>query len=223
MMRRILLFYVSVCLLLSTTALLGGEGPRLPSVGTHGDRVARLVVPREIKVLYKTLAALPYNEQRMLLFDISPAVKAQLWEYNLQMYVREHRALSEAQRDAIESAFDLLENPRLFDPVEAGSPEWNLRHDALSLYKHAADALFSREARHPLFMRLGPEPPASVEADGFAIKPASGAGMCNCQTRDPAAECQYGGGAYCYDGLPGCTPWMGCGYWGLDACDGFCL
>jgi hypothetical protein len=209
-------------LLLCTTAAWTDELPRLHTPGVPGERMTRLVVPREITVLYKALAELPLLEQRRLLLEISPAVKAQLWAYNLHLFVLEHRGLPQAQRDVIDGAIDLLASPGLFDPFEFGSPQFRERQTALALQKQAVRTAFAEEALYPLFMRLGPEPPPSEMAlQASKPKPASGLYYCECQvTSGYAPEC--GNGVCQPDGIPMCTPWMGCGYWALESCDGMC-
>ena len=212
-MRKTLL--LAVCTLVFATVAWSDEDPRFRA---PGDAVRHQVIRPEVKQLYGTLAALPVRQQRVLIRDLAPAVKAQLWTYNLQLFVVGHPQLTAAQREVIGNVFDLLATPGVFDPLEPGSPAVNLRHTAITMQRQAIDAVFSREESQLIYGRLGPEPQSWTEtALGLAPKPLD---LCECQTGTDecgtSLTCQGGGPALC-------TPWLGCGPFGQDFCDGVCM
>jgi hypothetical protein len=199
--------------------VLASDQRSLPLPTQDLDEANRRMESR-VAVIYVTLAALPFAEQRRLLLEIRPFVQVALWTRNLDIFVAAHPTLNADQRAIISEARIVLAMPRFFDAI-GGTDEARAKALALDALKARAHAAFGREMLVPLFLRLGEEPLSGIVSDSRAPSRESGPTYCNCNSWYdcnpiwPSVVCYNSPETFCRD-------IRGCGWFSTELCDGIC-
>lgn len=165
--------------------------------------------------VYQALVPLTLEEQRTALAQLSPALRAAIWQHHLRTFSKQNQP-TERQRAVIREGV-VLAAPALFEKQSDGA----LSSDAakrLTDYKHVVLGTFPHEVIYRLYIRLGTAPleehqRESVKGDSAAY--CDCADWFDCNPIWPSVVCHNSPDIMC-------TIHRGCGFYATEACNGVC-
>ncbi|MDQ3282614.1 MAG: bacteriocin fulvocin C-related protein [Acidobacteriota bacterium] len=155
------------------------------------------------------------------MWGLSSAIKAELWNYNIERYLRDHPDLSAEAQVALRDGMLLVTTPGWFD-IQDGSPGYLTKTMALANLKSRITAVLTREAIVEAFIRLGPEPvvtpSTTVTSPRLVPQTDIDVGVyCHCgSVYDCGSSMSYG----CYSSW--CLSQTHCGFYSDEVCWGKC-
>lgn len=220
-MRRAFIAAILFTALTSEAANISGSRERQ-------SPVVPIIVAPEIANLYAALEPLPTYKQLQMLSQLKDNVRAAVWTYNFQRFLRDHSELTGEQRTVLRQTIALVKVPDYFTYSPAGPSDGRNGElqELIRVQKDRCINAFGTGQLPAVFRRIGN--PSEVYVDSSPVQQAqepiviTSNANCNC---DDWYDCSpIWPSMSCHKDIdPWCTPTRGsCGFTGLEACTGLC-
>lgn len=162
---------------------------------------------------YEAFSRYALDYRREIYRALPVDTRARLWREHLKRYRTAHPSLSALQKQALARAESFIANDLAFDPSWVRQPEQQqaerqLRRDVITS--------FGKAEAYQIVATLGPSRQPGRTED--LIAPMGKWGKCDCNMDDQwcSSHCVPSAGGYF------CEEHLGCGWWWVEPCDGFC-